>query len=90
MNAKTERILTAQQLPPLSQLDRGIKRFGFLLVPKYSMMAFSAAIEPLTMANYLSHRNLYEWPLFTQDGNPVMRVTVWLLCRVVKSHNALL
>ena len=46
-------------------------RFGFLLVPNYSMMAFSSAIEPLRMANYLSKQELYEWPIMTLDGNSV-------------------
>ena len=46
-------------------------RFGFLLVPKYSMIAVSSAIEPLRMANRLSGDNLYEWPVITLDGNPV-------------------
>ncbi len=43
----------------------------FLLVPNYSMLAFSAAIEPLRMANYVSQRKLYEWRLLSFDGEPV-------------------
>ncbi len=43
-------------------------RFGFLLMPQYSMIAFSCAIEPLRMANRLSGKPLYEWPLITMDG----------------------
>ncbi|MBW8055866.1 MAG: GlxA family transcriptional regulator, partial [Nitrospira sp.] len=35
--------------------------FGFLLVPNYSMIAFSCAIEPLRMANRLSNKHLYQW-----------------------------
>ncbi|MCP3666736.1 MAG: GlxA family transcriptional regulator [Gammaproteobacteria bacterium] len=46
-------------------------RFGFLLMPQYSMIAFSCAIEPLRMANRLSEKQLYEWPIITMDGKTV-------------------
>ena len=46
-------------------------RFGFLLLPQYSMIAISCAIEPLRMANRLSEKHLYEWPLITLEGEPV-------------------
>ncbi len=44
---------------------------GFLLVPKFSMVAFSAALEPLRAANRMSGRELYTWRLFSRDGGPV-------------------
>lgn len=46
-------------------------RYGFLLMPKYSMIAFSSAIEVLRMANRLSGESLYEWPTFTVSGDAV-------------------
>ncbi len=46
-------------------------RIGFLLVPKYSMIAFASAIDPLRMANRLSGRELYQWITYTVDGEPV-------------------
>jgi transcriptional regulator GlxA family with amidase domain len=45
---------------------------GFLLVPKFSMMAFTSAIEPLRSANRSSGRTLYSWHVFSQDGGPVI------------------
>ncbi len=45
--------------------------FGFLLVPNYSMIAFSLAIEALRMANRASGKTLYSWSVYTIDGNPV-------------------
>lgn len=51
-------------------LDRPI-RIGFLHVPNYSAIAFSTAIEPLRMANQLTGKHLYDWPVITLDGNPV-------------------
>ncbi len=44
---------------------------GFLLLPQYSMIAFSSAIEPLRMANRLSGRELYRWHAYTLDGQAV-------------------
>lgn len=50
----------------------GIQRdFHFLMLPKMTMLAFSAAVEPLRIANQLTGRCLYRWFLMTEDGNPV-------------------
>lgn len=46
-------------------------RFGFLLLPSFSMIAFSSALEPLRMANYVYERKLYQWRLVSLDGRPV-------------------
>ena len=47
------------------------ERIGFLLVPKFSMIAFFSAVEPLRVANRLSGRQLYSWTIFSPDGKPV-------------------
>jgi len=44
---------------------------AYLLVPQFSMMAFSAAIEPLRSANRMGERQLFEWVLVSADGKPV-------------------
>ena len=41
---------------------------GFYLVPNFSLLPFSSAIEPLRMANMLSGRELYSWQLVSSDG----------------------
>ena len=46
-------------------------RIAFLLVPRFSMMAFAAAVEPLRSANRLSGSRLFEWQLVSTDGGPV-------------------
>jgi len=46
-------------------------RYGFLLMPKFSMIAFTSAIEVLRMANRLSGESLYDWPLYSMDGDKV-------------------
>jgi AraC family transcriptional regulator, glycine betaine-responsive activator len=45
--------------------------FGFLLLPQFSMLAFSSAVEPLRAANRLSGRALYDWRILTVDGSPI-------------------
>ncbi len=47
------------------------QNIGFLLTPQFSMIAFTAAIEPLRVANRIARNNLFEWRLFTIDGSPV-------------------
>ncbi len=47
------------------------QRLAFLLVPNFSMIAFTAAVEPLRLANRASGKQLYSWHLFSGDGRPV-------------------
>jgi transcriptional regulator GlxA family with amidase domain len=44
------------------------EHYGFLLVPNYSMIAFTSAIEPLRMANRDAGKELYRWSVYTLDG----------------------
>jgi AraC family carnitine catabolism transcriptional activator len=44
---------------------------GFLLIPRFSMLALFAAIEPLRVANRIAGRELFRWPVFSLDGEPV-------------------
>lgn len=43
-------------------------RIGFYLVPQFSMLPFSSALEALRMANQLSGQTLYRWTLISADG----------------------
>lgn len=45
--------------------------FYFLMLPKMTMLAFSAAVEPLRIANQLTGKCLYRWYLLSEDGSPV-------------------
>lgn len=47
------------------------KDFYFLLVPRLTLLAFSAALEPLRIANQVAGKELYRWYLMTQDGAAV-------------------
>ncbi len=51
--------------------DPETRTFGFLLLPKFSLLAFTSAVEPLRSANRLTGQPLYEWRLISADGGPV-------------------
>ena len=42
---------------------RPVRRVGFLLIENFSLMSFSAAVEPLRAANVLAERQLYSWTI---------------------------
>lgn len=44
----------------------------FFLVPNFSMIAFTTAIEPLRMANRMLGKTAYSWRIASLDGNPVI------------------
>jgi transcriptional regulator GlxA family with amidase domain len=46
-------------------------RVGLFLVPGFSMIAFSAAVEPLRLANRVAGRSIYTWECYSIDGMPV-------------------
>ncbi|MES2816048.1 MAG: GlxA family transcriptional regulator [Pseudomonadota bacterium] len=45
--------------------------FAFLALPRFTLLAFSSAIEPLRIANQLTQQPLYRWKLVSMDGKPV-------------------
>lgn len=51
--------------------EEGLRRYAFLLVPEFSMMPFTSAIEALRAANRMSGRRLYAWRTVSLDGAPV-------------------
>ena len=52
--------------------DDGVTRsFVFFLVPDFSMIAFSTAIEALRLANRMLTYDSYKWRLASLDGGPV-------------------
>ena len=47
-----------------------LRRFGFLTLPSYSMIACANAIEALRMANRVAGQVAYAWQVVTPDGHP--------------------
>jgi AraC family transcriptional regulator, glycine betaine-responsive activator len=48
------------------------QRIALILVPDFTMMPVTSAIEPLRLANRLTERNLYLWSMHSLSGTPVM------------------
>jgi len=48
------------------------QRVVFVLVPHFSMIAFSSAIEPLRIANRLSEMELYRWLVLSPEGETTL------------------
>ena len=45
--------------------------FGFLLLHKFTLLAFCSAVEPLRIANQLAQQPLYGWITLSETGAPV-------------------
>ena len=50
---------------------RSTRWFGFLLLPEFTLLAFSAALDPLRIANQLAQKPLYGWLVLSRDGAAV-------------------
>lgn len=48
------------------------REFVFLVLANFTHLAFSAALEPLRIANQLSQKPLYRWSIVSEDGGPVL------------------
>lgn len=46
----------------------GTTHYTFFLLREFTHLAFSCAVEPLRIANYVSGRPLYRWTLASEDG----------------------
>jgi transcriptional regulator GlxA family with amidase domain len=46
-------------------------QIDFVLVPNFSMMSLTSAVEPLRSANRTAGRTLYQWRILSRDGDPV-------------------
>ncbi len=49
----------------------GVQKIGFLLLSRYSMIAFSSALDALCQANDVTGRLLYDPTVLSIDGSPV-------------------
>jgi transcriptional regulator GlxA family with amidase domain len=47
------------------------QHFAFIMVPEFTMMPVTSAIEPLRIANRLAERQLYAWSMHSLDARPV-------------------
>ena len=47
------------------------RTYAFVLVPGFTLLAFSSAVEPLRIANQLSQQPLYRWRVLSETGAQV-------------------
>lgn len=47
------------------------QKIGFVLIPNFSFVAFTGAVEALRLANHVSGQDLYSWSLNSVAGEPV-------------------
>ena len=52
-------------------VDTRLDSVVFLLVPRFTMIAFASAVEPLRLANQISGQQLYAWRTATEGGGLV-------------------
>lgn len=68
-----ERIQMTMTVPTVEVSPNApVRQVGFLLLPGTTMTCFSSAINVLRHANKVSGRVLYQWRLYSTDGQPVM------------------
>lgn len=48
-----------------------MRTYAFILVPGFTLLAFSSAVEPLRIANQLSQRPLYRWRILSETAGPI-------------------
>jgi transcriptional regulator GlxA family with amidase domain len=48
-----------------------VRRFGFLLVPNFTLIGFASAAEPLRMANMAREGARYHWITISAEGLPI-------------------
>lgn len=46
-------------------------KIGFVLLPEFTMIGFSAGVEPFRIANRLAEKTLYACDVYSMDGGPV-------------------
>jgi AraC family transcriptional regulator, glycine betaine-responsive activator len=47
------------------------QHLALVLVPQFTMMPLTSAIEPLRLANRMAEKQLYNWSMHSVDGQPV-------------------
>ncbi len=57
---------------PASRNADSVQRFGFLLIPAFSLIALSSAVDPLRLANMALGRRAFEWVTVGLRDEPVL------------------
>ncbi|MGR3570786.1 GlxA family transcriptional regulator [Brevirhabdus sp.] len=62
---------TAPTTARVERTGRKPKRFVFVLLPNFTLLSFSCALEPLRIANRMAGGQLYSWTLIGEGGDVV-------------------
>ena len=57
---------------PQWSAEQAPESYGFFLVPGFSMLSFTSAMDPLRSANRLAGEALYDWQVISADGGRVI------------------
>ena len=60
------------QTDPTLDNDPGMQRLGFLLVPNFSLIALSSAVDPLRLANMALGRRVFDYVTISARDEPVL------------------
>ena len=64
--------MTTYEVPAQPKPDASVQRFGFLLVPNFSLIALSSAVDPLRLANMALGRPLFEYVTLGLEADPII------------------
>jgi AraC family transcriptional regulator, glycine betaine-responsive activator len=62
---------TDRQTPWTTSLAKHPYRFGFLVVPNFTLIGLASAVDPLRLANQVCGRSVYEYVTISENGNAV-------------------
>jgi transcriptional regulator GlxA family with amidase domain len=58
--------------PSPAPVDLNLQRFGFLLLPNFSLIALSSAVDPLRLANMALDRRVFDYVTLGVSAEPVL------------------
>ncbi|MFP7570596.1 GlxA family transcriptional regulator [Marivita sp. S2033] len=64
-------MLPKRQTVDLDHVPSKARKFVFVLLPEFTMLCFSAAVESLRIANRMANRQLYDWTIISEGGGEV-------------------
>jgi transcriptional regulator GlxA family with amidase domain len=71
MHKLSGRLATVDTSPSAGLHDFRVMTYGFLLVDNFSLLALSAAVDPLRIANMVVGRRVYDYKLIVVEGEGV-------------------
>ena len=64
-------MLTGNPVTSMDDTPAAAFKIAFVLLSDFSNLGLAAAVEPLSVANWLTNRQVFEWRFLSLDGHPV-------------------